>query len=412
MALAFFLLTWGVLPAWKEVHSDFANYYVAANLVIEEGSLDKIYDNDWFREKIREHGLTTNGKFAPFPPVTAWMMIPLAHFEPITAQRIFLFINLTFILIGAWLLKEITYLNFRHSAMLILGGGLSVVNNIAFGQAYLIMTVFILLSFLLVRYKYSVIAGCLLGVSASLKYLPIVFIAGYFLNEFREKRFNSGILKSPFSSDMKVFFSSLMTILFIVCAEFLFFGTVVMNEFISSVLIPHLDGQLTGQGLYTFHFQSWDNLFRNLFIKSNEFNPSPLIDWPNGKTIMKIIVSLIVIGCSAIVLYNYRDKNKRIAVYLTVLSLSAFVLLPATATYHFALLLIPLALIIGNQLMNRNLVTISIIIYAMIGFIPYGIFFQLGKSWGLYFGYPRLWLICALYITVLYGLNKKNESLV
>ncbi len=92
-----------------------------------------------------------------------------------------------------------------------------------------------------------------------------------------------------------------------------------MNEFISSVLLPHLDGQLTGQGLYTFHFQSWDNLFRNLFIKSNEFNPSPLIDWNNGKTVMKIIVSLIVIGCSAIVLYNHNDKNKRTAVYLTVM---------------------------------------------------------------------------------------------
>ncbi len=84
------------------MHSDFANYYVSAKMVLEKDSLDRLYDNEWFQQKIVTHGINTLGKFAPFPPVTAWMMLPLANFNPITAQRIFLSINLIFLIVCIW----------------------------------------------------------------------------------------------------------------------------------------------------------------------------------------------------------------------------------------------------------------------------------------------------------------------
>ena len=168
--LTFFLVMKGVVPTWKEVHSDFANYYVSAKLVVAGEPLDKLYDNEWFQHKIIEYGIDTPGKFSPFPPVTCGIMLPLTFVDALTAQRIFMFINLIFILFGIVIIKDITAWKPIHCALLILGGGFSVVNNIAFGQIYWIMTIFILFSLVLVNRGYSVVAGFILGIFISLKY--------------------------------------------------------------------------------------------------------------------------------------------------------------------------------------------------------------------------------------------------
>ncbi len=401
----------GIAPAWNKVHSDFANYYVSAKLVVDGNPLDKLYDNEWFQHKIMEYGIGTLGKFSPFPPVTCWIMLPLTFVDTLTAQRIFMFINLIFILIGIVLIKKITAWEPIHCAILILGGGFSVVNNIAFGQIYWVMTVFMLFFLMLVKKGYPILAGFIIGIFISLKYFPIVFVAGFLLARLTERRLNPISFTSFFSTDVTVAISSLITLLIIIYAEFSFFGSFVMNQFIHSAFLPHLDGRLTGQGLYSFQFQSWDNLFRNMFVRSEEFNPFPLIDWAVGRTVLKTVVMLIVTGLMFFVLYHYKDAEVRVrrAVCLAVPTLTALVILPASATYHFALLIIPLAIIIGEHLVERKFIAICIALYGMIGFIPYGLAFQLGRSWGLLFAYPRLWLVSTLYIVIIFGLIKRKE---
>ena len=177
-ALVGFLLIKGILPAWNEVHSDFANYYVSAKLVTDGQPIDSLYDNAWFQKKIIENGIDTPGKFAPFPPITAWMMTPFTFFSPLAAQRIFTLINLLFLAGCIWLMQKITEWRMTYCAIFILGGGLSIVNNIAFGQVYGIMTFFILLSIFLLQ-KNPVLAGMSLGVFSALKYFPMVFSSAH-----------------------------------------------------------------------------------------------------------------------------------------------------------------------------------------------------------------------------------------
>ncbi len=152
----------GISPGWNQVHSDFANYYVSSKLILEDESLDSLYDNEWFKQKIKDHGIQTQGKFSPFPPATAWLMIPLTTFNPLTAQRIFLIVNMVFTLAGIILLQKILHWKIHYCTLLIFGSGLSLANNFAFGQVYWIITFLILLSVLLVKKNYPVIAGGLL----------------------------------------------------------------------------------------------------------------------------------------------------------------------------------------------------------------------------------------------------------
>ncbi len=391
------------MPAWKEVNSDFANYYVSSKLVVTGESLDSLYNNEWFQQKIKANGITTRGKFSPFPPVTAWMMIPLAYFPPLVAQQIFTVINLVFIGFGLLLLKRITRWSLKHCALLILGGGLSLVNNIALSQIYWIMTVFMLLGIVLLGRNQAVLAGIPMGIFSALKYFPVVFIAAGFLDGLCDK---FPIRIQALSRVFKFAITSLCVLATLIALQFLYFGSDLMTEFFSSSFIPHLRGQLSGQGPYSLQFQSWDNLFRHLFILDLNFNPHPLIHWPRGKMVFKAVTTMIFSLAMAFTLYRYKnaDAGKRRVVFFSLPVLTALVLLPASATYHFILLIVPISLMLGENLLDVKRMKLVLILYVMIGFIPYRLLFYLSASWGLLFAYPRLWLVTLIDLVVIEGL--------
>src|SRR5262249_55176236 len=81
----------GVVPAMSAIDSDFAGYFVSAKIVSERQDASKLYDDLWFREQVHRYGAESPGnlgKFAPFPPPTALLLMPLVGFKPLTALRI------------------------------------------------------------------------------------------------------------------------------------------------------------------------------------------------------------------------------------------------------------------------------------------------------------------------------------
>src|ERR1700726_2348406 len=91
VGLAALVFQKGIVPAMSGIEADFPGYFTAARIVIDGQDTRRLYDDDWFREQIRRYGLESAknpGKFAPFPPPTALLLVPLARFEPLTALRI------------------------------------------------------------------------------------------------------------------------------------------------------------------------------------------------------------------------------------------------------------------------------------------------------------------------------------
>lgn len=95
--LTLFLLWRGIIPAWKEVSTDFPNYYTSSRLLLEGKDLKKNYDDNWFAEQIHKYDIDEQGKFSPFPPSTAFIMVPFAIFEPLTAKRLWTIFNIIFL---------------------------------------------------------------------------------------------------------------------------------------------------------------------------------------------------------------------------------------------------------------------------------------------------------------------------
>jgi hypothetical protein len=79
-------------------------------------------------------------------------------------------------------------------------------------------------------------------------------------------------------------------------------------------------------------------------------------------------------------------------------------LAPATATYHFALLWLPVALLVNHQIRRGALTRAAFIIaaYAAIGFFPYGLALPFDGRGGLsVLAYPRLFLLLAIFLASL-----------
>ena len=406
------LIVKGIVPAWNTVNSDFANYYVSAKLIADKVPLENLYDNDWFQNKIKEYGIETPGKFSPFPPITAWLMISLTPLGPLSAQRVFTLVNLFFIVLGVAALKKLTSWTTLQNTVLVLSCGLSLTNNVAFGQVYLIMTVFILISFLMAERNYLFMAGCLLGFFTALKYFPIVIIAGFFLNGvldvYQKEKPLKRVMTNP---DLKVVLYSMSIFMALLLFQYLYFGRIVMSEFINSSFLPHLDGELKGQGLFSYQFQSWDNFFRNLFVYDEQFKPHPFIDWPAGKLILKIAIGFVILILTVLVLHRFKSSSTSVRrpIFLSLPALAALVFLPASATYHFVLLISSLILMLSKPYLPKKIRVIVLINYSVIGLLPYSLFFSLAKSYGLLFAYPRLWLMSCLFILVVVGLLKNHR---
>ena len=86
------------------------------------------------------------------------------------------------------------------------------------------------------------------------------------------------------------------------------------------------------------------------------------------------------------------------SVYFALPALAALVLLPASATYHFILLLIPVGILLSDSILTERGSRIISFLYLGIGFIPYHFFFELGTNWFLPLAYPRLFLMTLMYL--------------
>jgi len=204
------------------------------------------------------------------------------------------------------------------------------------------------------------------------------------------------------SRSRKLVIYSVATVAFLIALQGVVFGPDLLQHYFIQVLLPHLDGEIKGQGAYSYLYQSWESLFKFLFVFHPDYNPNPFIPWIAGKEIAKLLVYAMVLGSTVWIIWksNAVELDKRKDIYLYTVGLAAMVLLPASASYHFLLLAFPMALLVkfaSRETTPLQLVML-VMLYALIGFIPYGNSFEIGRSWGVILAYPRLLLMSAIYI--------------
>jgi hypothetical protein len=386
LALLTVHLVWrGIMPALISLDTDFPNYYVGARLALE-GRLERSYDDNWFQEQIRAFGIEEMGKFAPYPPITAFIMMPLASLQPLNALRAWTLINLGVLLCLIVLLSKTLNKGWLWCALMILLSGHALVNNFRFGQFYLILTLLTLWSLTFWKRDRRLFSGVLMGIGATIKYFPIVFLPLCLIRK-----------------EWRIILSFLGTMIALILVSIAVLGIEPYRRFIEAVLLPHLSGNI--QNRFSMNFQSWNSLLARLLLFDSTLNPNPVFNSPLGYSLGLLAVYTAVVTLLVIGLRKTAQTwgNNALSVEFSLLCVGGIVLFPASATYHFLLLSVPISILLALGEKTWSIEQkILVALYACIGFIPYSLLTVFdGNGLLTLFAYPRLILTTMILVVAL-----------
>jgi hypothetical protein len=386
-ALAANVIVRGVAPASSRVTSDFPTYFTAARIVAEGGSVERLYDIPWFQEQMRLYrsGTPSAGKFAPLPPPTALLLVPLTPLAPLDALRVLTAISALFLIGSIILLARILMWPLVDASVLVLLSGSAILSSLRLGQPYILVSACCILGYYAYLAGRPWLSGVCFGIFTPLKFFPVIFLLCFALR----KRW-------------PVVIGGTLTILAVLLVSIVVLGWKIHEEYLTSVLGSHLVAKISMQDPFTASFQSFDTLYRRLFVFDATANPRPLVDAPllagAAAFLTKTGISLVMIA--TLMRLARASGTLPIAPAIGLLAIVTLLLAPATATYHFVLLWLPVSLLVDSFLRVRAATCAYLLLgcYALIGFFPYGLIAPFeGRGVLSMLAYPRLFLLLVIF---------------
>ena len=391
LGLAAYLLQKGVVPALTAVDADFPGYFTSARIVVDGGDTSRLYDDGWFREQIRRYGLESAknpGKFAPFPPPTALLLVPLARFQPLTALRIVTVVSVLCLILSSFLLARILAWHPVDSALLVLSSGGAIITGLRCGQPYILIATACILGYYLYLRGRPWLAGLCLGLFVPIKYFPVLILACFALRK-----------------EWRVVLGGVVAIAAVGLVSIAVLGWQVHQVFLLEIFGNHLAGRLSlrDQGVpFTAVYQSFDTLFSRLFVFDPLQNPLPLVAAPILRTLSLVTLkgAIALAAVASLVKLARGSTSSFLAPSIGILAMLLLLLAPATATYMCVLLWLPVALLI-DYFLARGAYALAYFIlgaYTLIGFIPWNYTYLFEGRGGLtVLAYPRLFILLAMF---------------
>ena len=381
--LSLFQIYFGIIPGWKKITSDFPNYYVSAKLLSEHKELSVLSDNILFDQKIKEYGINAAGQFALYPPPNALLFLPLVSFDPLTAKRIWLVINIFLVFLAAALVKEITRWNFVRSINSLLITGFALANDFFLGQVYLFCTVLLLAGYLFLMRNKTLIPSLSWGIVMALKYVPVIFLPALFFK--RKWKMAAGLI-------------AVFIIIHLFCIPF--FGAGEYLKFFKNIFVSHLRGNLYEGNPFSIKYQSCESLLNNLFVPDASFNPHPVFNFPAGYAIFKFTVYALVFLILIFFYIRAKNNDRFFEIIISISVVSLLILEPGSATYHNLFLVLPFVFILKllqDTHQARHQFYFSVL-FIIIGFLPTLLNkFALFNGGNIFLSYNRLWLEMIFY---------------
>jgi hypothetical protein len=387
IALVGLVIVDGVIPALSRIDTDFPNYLTAAKIVSDGGDTERLYDDSWFRAQMRRYGMGSGGRFLPFTPPTALLLLPLAHLQPLAALRVVTVVSVLCLVVSIALLAKTLSWDVLATAVFVLSSGHAILNGLRFGQPYIVVSAFCILGYCAYVRGKPLLAGLCFGLFVPIKYYPLIYLAYFAVRR-----------------EWQIVLGGAISGIAVAAASIALLGWRVHETYVLSVLGNHLTAHIGNQDPFTATFQSFDTLFRRLFVFDPALNPHPFLAAPLlqllGVAVTKISIALLTIAALAQLVR--RDAANATAPALGILGVSLLLIAPATGTYYFVLLWLPVGLLITHFLGRRALLPayLTVAAYALIGFFPYSFTQPFEGRGGLtVLAYPRLFLLAVLFAT-------------
>ena len=271
------------------------------------------------------------------------------------------------------------------AAVLVLLSGSAILGGLRFGQPYILVSACCILGYYAYIAGRPWLSGVCFGIFTPLKFFPAIFLLCF----AARKRW-------------PVVIGGTLTIAAVSLVSIGVLGWKVHAEYLAYVLGSHLVAKISMQDPFAASFQSFDTLYRRLFLFDAAANPRPVVDsqvLAGAATVLtKAVIALVTIATLARL--ARACGTLPIAPAIGLLAIVTLLLAPATATYHFVLLWLPVSLLVDSFLRSPAPRCAYVLLgcYALIGFFPYGLTARFeGRGVLSMLAYPRLFLLLTMF---------------
>jgi hypothetical protein len=363
LALLFFLAT-PFRRGWRELNTDFPNYYTAAVLVRQGQPLRNYYDWTWFQRQMNYAGVESQlGNYNPHTPLTAMPLVGLTGLAPLRAKHVWLLCNLGFLAMTVLLLSRLTRFRVEQVWLLAFCGYFSLRTNFLFGQYYVFLLMLLTLTFDCMNRGRHAISGVLAGLAFGLK-----LYGGPFLLYFVAKR------------NWKAVFGMIATVACLAGVAVALFGWSDVAYYATQIFPRSLE---TGAiDPYNPGVPTLSTMLRHFLVREPELNPRPLWEAPWAFFFLRtfVTVSVVILVFLGVALKPSAERRDFAWFVIAVILLST-----NSASYTFILLLLPLVLLLEDSPPWQRTFFI-------------GSYVLLTAPLGLSALFPKVWLLIVLFV--------------
>jgi Glycosyltransferase family 87/WD40-like Beta Propeller Repeat len=368
VSFAWFLYD-GVARVWSGVPPDFPNYYAAARSTVNGTPLQAFYSYPDFQREIDRAGIDRQlGGYIPQTPLAVLPLLPLTGLAPIDAKRVWLVLNLSFLILTLWLFSRMTTFSVAQAWLIVFGGYLTLRQNFWLGQYYVFLLAML-----------TIAAWCLLrsrerpaAATLATAFVLKLYGAPFFLFLAAKRRFRTLV-------------PLIVALLFFAALQIAIFGWHGTVFYLTQVLPRSLEGQTLNP--YQSANNTFITLFRTLLIREPSLNPSPLLDSPAAFAFLQCAFTLSVLLLPALAAWSRPGPATKTD--LAWWSITLLLVSPNTASYTFVLLALPAVLLLDVWPMRRwPYILVPCFLLAL----------PLRASASPFF--PRAWLLLFLFVVV------------
>jgi hypothetical protein len=376
-------LAFGLRRSWSAPASDFAGYYYGSQALIH-GHYPDAYDMAKLNDRIAADGYhDVFVSYTPFPPFTSLVFAPLLIF-PMNVARI-AFNSVCIALFLFTLLRITRFLSTPPYFVLALPVifFIPLLNNLAFGQSYLLLFTLLAEGWLAYRKQQRILSSLLWAAAILFKLFP----AFLFIFLLLRRRYRDALY------------------LGIACALLLFpsllINSIAAWNFYGSVIMPRMNhGELNDS--FTYIFQSAFMLLKRTFRYDQLLNPRPIADNPWLFTLGLAIFKSLILTPAALLTRREKDDFFPFTVWIA----ASMLISPNGSSYSLILLVLPLLGLVWrtrspapsvDRPRPSSLPVIAALLLTAACAIPVN---RLG-AFPLWAQFPRLYLLLLFYGTLL-----------
>jgi hypothetical protein len=374
--------------AWRALNTDFPNYYITAHLLREHISTARIYEWVWFQRQ--QDYLQTGQTFSAMQPLTPFSTLflwPFATLAPLAAKHGWLILNAGLLFATAWMLRRIVNLRWSRIALFV-AASYPLQRNILNGQFYVLLLFMIVLALWLYVRGHHFSAGAAIAIAIGLKIFPLLYVL-YFLRK----------------RDWRVLFGALAGALAVAAASIAAFGWQLNRLYVLQLLPREMRGDSTDP--YNLTSASFSVVFHHLFVFEPTLNPHPFLNAAWLVSVLLPVTQLLVVVPLIILVIPHTRVSSQSQLEWSAVLLACLTLSPMPASYHFVLLLLPVA-VLANKFIAENSrwkLLLLILLFLAIGFAHW----PMNSVAPLYV--PRLYATIALYILTLTQLRPRHQRI-